>query len=902
MTSPVTGRVLTPRLPILPRGRPRPASFRGKGETRRRGAPSLLIGVVVCALIGLIAAMQRPYTMRIAPASAAFDHAATDWNAGERAADGTAFRWTGAESSLTFRAARRILPANRPLTLTMRFAARPAGAPAGTVTLLANGATLDTWPSSVEHPVAVDVAPLLRRHDELHITIRVDKAYTPPRDERQLGVQLVGDARLAARSGAALPALDAALSVLLLVVLAWFAVGRRAASRWRLIAAGAMACVIVLGVLLARMPLWRVAMPLELTLAVLVAILWAREWWAALTWPLDSIRARTRLDDRALIIAGAAVALIGQVIVAQHRWALIGALILAIGLVLVLAGFIPNPPAPFLPREGGERNSRPPAVLIPQSSFLSPSLIAALVGIAALAVALRLTLLTEMPASLFKDEGRHALKAIRILDDPSYRPLYEPEIALPALFLYPLALAFKLFGVSLLTLRLFMATAGVGDVLLLFFLSRRLFGTRVALIAAYLFAVSFWALRMQRVALIPCFSTGLVLLGLFLFVRAIQLRRWWDWALAGVGAAGTVYCYHSSLFTPVFIALVALVLLVRAPDRFFRHWLPRFAVLAAVFLLLAVPLLRYIVTHYDQYAARPGQTAIFSEENLRRLGQDRLAALEANIMPNLGMYTVRGDFEPKHNLPLAPHLDAIVAVFFLVGLALALTGRLHGPPHGPRRFGEWFVLGYLAVMLVPSLLAIDAPNTLRAFDTLPPALLIAALAMDAVWVRLSAVPASPARGRNWPPANTPAIAAALVLAAIFALNAGTYFGLMRHDGKETLRFDTYFASQAGKRMVAEADARPGMTFLVPRATVDRDVFPFFARVMRDTGSLVPLESVTAATLPARYAILLPNGVSDPPPDSVIATLPWAKGLERVPGNSPAGAGGVPAFIEYRTPG
>ncbi len=141
-----------------------------------------------------------------------------------------------------------------------------------------------------------------------------------------------------------------------------------------------------------------------------------------------------------------------------------------------------------------------------------------------------------------------------------------------------------------------------------------------------------------------------------------------------------------------------------------------------------------------------------------------------------------------------------------------------------------------------------------------------------------------------------------VLLAILALNAGTYFGLMRHDGRETLRFDTYFASQAGKRMVAEASARPGMAFLAPRATIDRDVFPFFARMMGDRGSFAALDGIVPARLPARYAILLPNGKGDPPPDGVIAALPWAKGLERVPGNSPAGADGIPAFIEYRTPG
>ena len=71
-----------------------------------------------------------------------------------------------------------------------------------------------------------------------------------------------------------------------------------------------------------------------------------------------------RLDDRVLVISvGAAVALAGQVIVAQHRWMLVGAVVLAVGLVLLLAGFDPHPPAPSrtepLPERGeGERERR----------------------------------------------------------------------------------------------------------------------------------------------------------------------------------------------------------------------------------------------------------------------------------------------------------------------------------------------------------------------------------------------------------------------------------------------------------------------------------------------------------------------------------------------------------------
>ncbi|MGI8854988.1 MAG: ArnT family glycosyltransferase [Thermomicrobiales bacterium] len=912
---------------------PRPPSPWEKGETSTKTAAIVLLGIVMLSLIGTVAAMQRSYVIAMPPASATFDHASVNWNDGERAKDGTTFRWTKDESTLNFRAARRALPANTRLMLMMRFSGRPPGTPVTTVTLLANGHVLDSWPSNVEHPVAVDVSSLLRQHDELHLTVRVDDTYSPPRDRRDLGIALVGDAQLASSPGKQLPAPDAVASVILLVVLAALAVGRRGAYRWRLVAAGAMGGAVTLCVLLARVLFWRIAMPLELLLGLLVAALWAREWWTALTWPLRAMQARTGIDDRVLVMAGAVVAVAGQALIAQHRWTFLGAVVLIVGLLTLLTGFLSNP----LPDgEGGETvgaHSRAPSntdlALPPNETRLAPWQIAMLVGIAALAVALRLTLLTEMPASLFRDEARHALKAATILDNPAYRPVYEPEISLPALFLYPLALAFKLFGVSMLTLRLFMASVGVADVLLFFFLARRLFSTRVGLIAAYLFAVAFWALRMQRVALAPCFSTGLVLLGLLLFVRAVQLRRWWDWALAGVGAAGTIYCYHSGPFALVLMALVALVFLARAPHHFTRFWLPRFALLTVVFLVLTAPLLRYIALNFDQYLFRPRQTAIFSEENLRRLGQDRLAALQDNIRPNLGMYTVRGDREAKANLPWAPHLDAITAVLFLTGLALLLARRRYGPPSPARRFGEWLALGYLAVMLIPSMLAIDAPSTLHAFDTLPPALLIAALAAEAIWIRLgmaSTLHPSPARrGRGVEgvafeaTAGTPlsasssplplagegqgvgAIFASLALAAVLALNAGTYFGLMRNNPTETFRFDTYFATQAGKRMAAESAAHPGITYLVPQAAIDRDVFPFFARVIIHTGALQPLEGQNPATLPARYAILLPNGKFDTPPDMVIAALPWAKGLERIPGNSPAGAGGVPAFIEYRTP-
>src|SRR3954451_24793975 len=127
----------------------------------------VLAGIVALTVLGVIVGMQRPRDLAISSGSVGFDHASVNWNAAERAPDGTAFRWTGDVSTLTFRSARNVLPANRPVTLALNFAPRPNGSPISTVTLRVNGQIVDTWPSNVAHPVDVDVASLLRRDDAL---------------------------------------------------------------------------------------------------------------------------------------------------------------------------------------------------------------------------------------------------------------------------------------------------------------------------------------------------------------------------------------------------------------------------------------------------------------------------------------------------------------------------------------------------------------------------------------------------------------------------------------------------------------------------------------------------------------------------------------------------------------
>ncbi len=115
----------------------------------------------------------------------------------------------------------------------------------------------------------------------------------------------------------------------------------------------------------------------------------------------------------------------------------------------------------------------------------------ALAAITLLALALRLNNLDSLPLGMRRDEARHGLLALRILNDPAYRPVYVPNIAdIPALLFYLAAVPIRLFGAHPWTVRLIPALAGALTPLTLYFAARPLFGTRVALVAAALLAVS----------------------------------------------------------------------------------------------------------------------------------------------------------------------------------------------------------------------------------------------------------------------------------------------------------------------------------------------------------------------------------------------------------------------------
>src|SRR5262249_20426049 len=85
----------------------------------------------------------------------------------------------------------------------------------------------------------------------------------------------------------------------------------------------------------------------------------------------------------------------------------------------------------------------------------------------------------------------------------------------------------------------------------------------------------------------------------------------------------------------------------------------------------------------------------------------------------VGIFDWKGDAIARHNVGVEPMLSPFSSAFFLLGILLSIVYR--------RKPFAIFLVLYLLIMLVPGMLAVDAPNAPRVLGSVPPALLLTSL-------------------------------------------------------------------------------------------------------------------------------------------------------------------------------
>lgn len=326
-----------------------------------------------------------------------------------------------------------------------------------------------------------------------------------------------------------------------------------------------------------------------------------------------------------------------------------------------------------------------------------------MLAILLLATAFRFAALFDSPPGWRDDELIELDMDLRIRD--GWRPLYITEAeGHEPLYHYLHAATIALFGENVAGYKWLPMAFGVVSLALTYALARRLFGTRVAIVAAGLMAVSFWPimyarLGLRHVGLLPWMlgvyyvaSTLLVktaralnhrdaentefsgsIRSAFIRVRprSLALPSVSQWLipiiLGGICLAAGLMTYFAGRVVPIVVIAVAVYALLFHRDRLRRAWFG-LLILLGVGGLLAAPMFIEI----NRLAPGGEQRLEVVGPQLTELRAGDLGPALETMIGTLGMFTFRGDPEALYNIEGRPVFDWLTGAFFYAGLAIAL--------------------------------------------------------------------------------------------------------------------------------------------------------------------------------------------------------------------------------------
>lgn len=452
--------------------------------------------------------------------------------------------------------------------------------------------------------------------------------------------------------------------------------------------------------------------------------------------------------------------------------------------------------------------------------------------VTALAFFMRLYQLDAIPFAIFRDEARHGLVALRLLNDPTFRPIFlGPPISHPIPYFYALAGTFQALGANVFSLRLVSAVAGALAAPCLWVLARALFGARVAFVAAFGLAISSWHVTISRTGMPYVEPTIFALPGYFFLWRALQKNRLRDFALAGLFLALAQYAAQTSKAALlVAAAMVADELFARLRQRE-RASLLQIArgliVMALVAIVVGLPLLIFITQDANAFFARPDQVAIWNERFTQ--GEIFPSLLASNVLEYLGAFHVAGDESGRHHLPGIPFVDPIFGVFLLLGAVIALQHL--------RQARARFLVYWLLLSLAPGILTIEAPSVLRVVEAAPAAYAVAGVGLVGLWTRLAGVSSKQTRR-----ALRGAIALLLLVALVF--NSYVYFVRM-YESPGVWRKYAPIATRLAEQLndlAARGEIPEGSRVFVPQQMLEGDDDKYTLQFLtQDRFKLRPLE-------------------------------------------------------------
>ncbi|OGO70350.1 MAG: hypothetical protein A2Z37_05670 [Chloroflexi bacterium RBG_19FT_COMBO_62_14] len=397
--------------------------------------------------------------------------------------------------------------------------------------------------------------------------------------------------------------------------------------------------------------------------------------------------------------------------------------------------------------------------------------------------------LGEIPRVINGDEGIIGQAALSSSQKPLANPLSMWE-SIGGMFLQGIAFSMRIFGRNPFGLRLLPAIGGTLAIPSIYILGRRLFGPRVAFLAAVFLAFSHSHIHFSRTVAVS-YTQGTLIEPLMLYFLFSGLE---ERSSLRMGLAAILLSIHFSIYVDsvIFLVLAFIFMLVAwfvSPPlmKGRSRQVIAFTVAAAIMLL---PQAFYALTHMQEFMGRFNADGVIQSgwlaDTMATTGQSAVVILAQRIVHAfLSMsYYAAGDFYGA-TIPL---LSVVTGAFFLIGLVYSLW-RTREPRYLLLNGYMWAPAVAIGLTAIP-----PEADSYRMLIALPAAILLAAVGLEELLGVLSL-----SNSVGW---KARAAIAGLILVSAAILNLKSYFVdfalRCRYGGDSVTRFASYLGNYLGQ--------------------------------------------------------------------------------------------------------
>lgn len=346
----------------------------------------------------------------------------------------------------------------------------------------------------------------------------------------------------------------------------------------------------------------------------------------------------------------------------------------------------------------------------------------------------RLWQLNSIPPGLYPDVALNGNEALKTLKTGDFKVFYPENNGREGLMMWLIALSFSVFGVSVWSIKIVAASAGILTVLGVYLLTKELFNnpasgrsnspTIIALLSGFFLATSFWHTNFSRIGFRAILLPFILVFSFYFLFKGLNIKKIWPLVLAGIFFGLGFYTY-----TPFRLAVLIL------PFVFIPYWFiykktgsqkkllfSIFCFLFSVF-LVALPIGVYFLRHSQDFISRATGVSIFAQPN-------PIKTFAESLIKHLGMFNFVGDQNWRHNFSGSPMLPWSLGILFLIGIIFSvkeLISSVRGKNYS-RFSSHIFLISWFFVMLLPGALTFEGiPHSLRVVGVIPVVYIFTAL-------------------------------------------------------------------------------------------------------------------------------------------------------------------------------